>query len=190
MALVPLTLVNLGAAPDALREQAAQLLFTAFAENWPEAWPTMEEARAEVAECSATPGWITFAALDGDGRLMGWIGGRPAYSRVWELHPLAVDEAVRRQGVARALVATLEDYCREQGALTLTLGSDDESDQTSLSGVDIYDNLPERLATIRNLRAHPYEIYQRLGFKIVGVMPDANGWGKPDILMAKRIATS
>ncbi|MCA9940912.1 MAG: AAC(6')-Ia family aminoglycoside 6'-N-acetyltransferase, partial [Anaerolineales bacterium] len=27
----------------------------------------------------------------------------------------------------------------------------------------------------------------KLGYAIVGVVPDANGWGKPDIIMAKRI---
>ena len=32
------------------------------------------------------------------------------------------------------------------------------------------------------------EFYLRVGFHIVGVIPDANGFGKPDILMAKRIA--
>jgi len=41
--------------------------------------------------------------------------------------------------------------------------------------------------TIRNLRHHPYEFYQKLGFVIGGVIPDANGFGKPDILMAKRV---
>ena len=46
----------------------------------------------------------------------------------------------------------------------------------------------EHLAKIRNLRGHPYEFYQKLGFVIVGVIPDANGPGKPDILMTKRVA--
>jgi aminoglycoside 6'-N-acetyltransferase I len=39
---------------------------------------------------------------------------------------------------------------------------------------------------MKNLRGHPYGFYQKLGFSIVGVMPDANGFGKPDIYMAKR----
>ncbi len=32
------------------------------------------------------------------------------------------------------------------------------------------------------------EFYQKVGYTVVGVVPDANGLGKPDILMAKRIA--
>ena len=43
------------------------------------------------------------------------------------------------------------------------------------------------LAQIRNLNNHPYEFYQKVGFTIVGVIPDANGFGKPDIMMAKRV---
>ena len=62
-----------------------------------------------------------------------------------------------------------------------------EDNRTKRSGVDLYPNLFERVAGIRNLRGHPYEFYQKLGFVIVGVIPDANGLGKPDILMAKRL---
>jgi aminoglycoside 6'-N-acetyltransferase I len=40
---------------------------------------------------------------------------------------------------------------------------------------------------IKNLKRHPYEFYQKLGYVIVGVMPDANGLGLPDILMAKSV---
>ncbi len=75
---------------------------------------------------------------------------------------------------------------RERGGITLQLGSDDESGMTSLYGADLYPDVLGHLANIRNLRGHPYEFYQKLGFSIVGVMPDANGPGKPDIFMAKR----
>jgi aminoglycoside 6'-N-acetyltransferase I len=43
------------------------------------------------------------------------------------------------------------------------------------------------IVSIRNLKRHPYEFYQKLGYVIVGVIPDANGPGKPDILMAKSL---
>jgi aminoglycoside 6'-N-acetyltransferase I len=93
---------------------------------------------------------------------------------------------LQRRGIGSALVADLEERVRERGALTLWLGSDDDTGMTTLSGVDLYPNVLEHLANIENLRGHPYEFYQKLGFSIIGAMPDANGPGKPDIYMAKR----
>jgi len=40
---------------------------------------------------------------------------------------------------------------------------------------------------IQNIGGHPYKFYEKTGYKIVGVFPDANGVGKPDIWMAKRV---
>jgi len=57
-----------------------------------------------------------------------------------------------------------------------------------LAGVDLYANLWEQIRTMRNLNGHPYEFYQKLGYAIIGVMPDASGRGKPDIFMGKRMA--
>ena len=91
----------------------------------------------------------------------------------------------RRQGIGRALVADLEAQVRSRGGLTIWLGTDDEDFMTSLAGRDLYPNVLEHLANIRNRRGHPYEFYQKVGFVIVGVLPDANGPGKPDIFMAK-----
>jgi aminoglycoside 6'-N-acetyltransferase I len=34
---------------------------------------------------------------------------------------------------------------------------------------------------------HPAVFYRRMEFEVVGLIPDANGPGKPDILMAKRL---
>jgi aminoglycoside 6'-N-acetyltransferase I len=36
-------------------------------------------------------------------------------------------------------------------------------------------------------RGHPLTFYRRHGYRIVGVLPDVNGPGRPDILMAKRL---
>lgn len=170
-------------------EQVAVLLVAAFAEHWPNAWPMREEARAEVHESFAA-GRISRVALSENGAVLGWIGGISGYDGlVWELHPLAVQPNQQRRGIGRALVADLEVQVRQRGGLTLTLGTDDEDAMTSLGGIDLYPNVWEHIARIRNLRGHPYEFYQRCGFVITGVVPDANGPGKPDILMAKRVAT-
>ena len=120
--------------------------------------------------------------------VLGWIGALPEYEgNAWELHPLIVHPAHQGKGIGRALVADLEEQVRARDGLTLYLGTDDEDFMTSLSQVDLYENPWEHIANIRNLKGHPYEFYQKMGFTIVGVIPDANGWNKPDIMMAKRV---
>ena len=89
--------------------------------------------------------------------------------------------------VASRAAADLEARVREQGGITIYLGTDDEDNMTSLSNVDLYPNVVEHIAQIRNLRRHPYKFYQKLGYVVVGVIPDANGLGRPDIIMAKRV---
>ena len=171
---------------EAIR-QTASLLVESFKDDWPDAWPTLDAALQEVRE-SLQEGRISRVAVNEGGLVLGWIGGISQYDGyVWELHPLVAHPGHRRQGIGRALVADLEAQVRARGGLTLWLGTDDESGMTSLAGVDLYPNVLDHLANIRNLRRHPYEFYQKVGFVIVGVMPDANGPGKPDIYMAKRV---
>jgi len=166
-------------------EQCARLLHESF-RNRAAAWPDLESARAEVV-ASLAPGWTSRVWLDGEA-VLGWIGGQPQYDGlVWELHPLVVAEGHRRRGIGRALVQDLEAVVSARGALTLWLGADDENDETSLGGRDLYRDLPDALRTVTSGGGHPYPFYERLGFRIVGVMPDANGRGKPDIFMAKRV---
>ena len=168
------------------RRQAAEILTAAFHEHWPEAWSTLEEALAELEEMSA-PERIARAALE-DGAVVGLIGGIPGYDgHVWELHPLAVRPDRQRRGIGALLVRDFEEQVRARGGLTIQLGSDDEDDMTSLAGVDLYTDLWEKIRTIRNLKGHPYSFYQKLGYTIIGVVPDANGRGKPDILMGKGV---
>lgn len=172
--------------PAALR-QAAEILTLAFREHWPDAWPTMEEALEEVHEMLA-PERLCRAACDAQGNVLGWIGGIPEYDgNVWELHPLAVHPAHQRRGIGRALVADFEAQVCARGGLTILLGSDDVDDMTTLAGVDLYSDLCEHLRNIRDLKGHPFVFYQKLGYTLIGVIPDANGRGKPDILMGKRV---
>jgi aminoglycoside 6'-N-acetyltransferase I len=172
---------------DRLIQQAAQLLVDAFRAHWPDAWPTLEEGSKEVGEMLET-GRICRVAVDEKGNLLGIIGGIPGYDgNVWELHPLAVQPSLQGQGIGRALVTDLEAQVRSRGGLTITLGTDDEDGMTTLSNTDLYENLWEKIRDIRNLKGHPFEFYQKMGYVISGVVPDANGPGKPDILMAKRV---
>ena len=172
---------------ETLLQQAAQLLKDAFREHWPDAWSTFEDGLKEVHEMLAAERICRFAVDEG-GNLLGIIGGIPGYDGlVWELHPLAVQPHLQGQGIGRALVEDLETQVRLRGGLTITLGTDDEDDMTSLSNVDLYENTWEKIQNIRNFKGHPFTFYQKLGYVITGVVPDANGVGKPDIIMSKRV---
>jgi aminoglycoside 6'-N-acetyltransferase I len=182
-----ITIDDLPTDDEGALQAAAQLLVDGFREHWPAAWPDLEAALEEVHE-ALEPEKICRAACDAAGELVGWIGAMPEYNgNVWELHPLVVRADQRGRGVGRALVQDLEAQVTARGGLTIMLGTDDEDAMTSLSGVDLYPDVWPHIAGIRNLRGHPYGFYQRCGFVIVGVIPDANGIGKPDILMAKRV---
>src|SRR6266702_836758 len=180
-------IVDLRSDNESAIRQIAALLVEGFATNWPGSWPDPESALEEVRESFAA-GRISRVALDEDGIVLGWIGGISHYrGHVWELHPLVVRVNQQGKGIGRALVADLEERVKERGGLTITLGTDDVNYQTSLAGIDLFPNVWEYVARIRNLKQHPYEFYQKQGYVIVGVMPDANSLGKPDILMAKSI---
>ena len=180
-------IISLSSDDHSLIQQAAQLLVDTFREHWPDAWSTLEEGLEEVREMLESER-ICRIAVDEKGNLLGMIGGIPGYDgNVWELHPLAVQPSLQGQGIGRALVEDFEEQVRLKGGLTITLGSDDEDGMTSLSNVDLYENLWEKIRDIRNLKNHPFEFYQKMGYVITGIVPDANGRGKPDILMAKRV---
>jgi aminoglycoside 6'-N-acetyltransferase I len=181
-------IINLHPGYEQMIQQAAAMLVEAFKDHWPDAWPDMAAALEEVLE-SLGEDRISRIAVEDDGTVLGWVGAIKTYNgKVWELHPLVVSPSAQGKGVGRALVEDLEEQVDERGGLTLWLGSDDEDNLTSIGGIDLYPNPLEHLAKIKNLRGHPFEFYQKLGFIIVGVMPDANGFGKPDIFLAKRIA--
>lgn len=92
------------------------------------------------------------------------------------------------QGIGTKLIKALEQECLKKGGVMLYLGTDDEFARTSLSGTDLYVGTYAKIENVVNYNRHPYEFYQKAGYKIVGVIPDANGIGKPDIMMAKTIA--
>jgi aminoglycoside 6'-N-acetyltransferase I len=171
--------------PETILEQAADLLVSGFDE--PRGWPNMPLARDEVA--SVLRDGFALALLEGD-VLLGWVGGLPEYAgRVWELHPMVVRREHRRRGFGRRLVTAFEAESRRRGGLTATLGTDDDAGMTSLSDIDLYEDVPRNLAELRDLgRHHPFLFYRKLGYIVTGVMPDANGPGRPDIYMSKRLA--
>jgi len=178
------TIVDLAPHMTAEIAQAAALLHWVFAPQ--DSWATLAEAEKEVSEMLAPERILRVAVVDG--QIIGWIGGIPGYDgNVWELHPLVIAPEWQGQGVGAALVRDFEALVLAKGGLTIQLGADDVTDATSLSGVNLYEETWEKIRNIRNLRRHPFEFYRKEEYTIIGVVPDANGRGKPDILMGKRI---
>ncbi|MBL8969922.1 MAG: GNAT family N-acetyltransferase [Myxococcales bacterium] len=175
-------IVDLEPGRPELLEQAAAILV----DRLPEGWPTLELAREHIREL-LDPARILRGFVRGR-QLLGWIGGQEHYiNHSWELHPLVVHAGHERRGIGRALVDDLEQRVRELGIHTMFVGSDDETGLTSLAGVDLYPDVLAHLTRLRDHGGHPFSFYQRLGYSVIGVMPDANGFGKPDIYLAKRL---
>lgn len=166
--------------------QLAQIVNAAFPGE--DGYPTLERARDEVLE-SLHEGRISLVAFDDTGKVAGWIGAIETYNgNVYELHPLVVRSDLRNKGIGTLLVHELEQRVKHTSAKTIYLGTDDVDNRTNIGGIDVYPDPLKHAQQLESTNNHPLAFYRRLGYVVVGVMPDANGFGKPDIYMAKRIA--
>lgn len=178
-----ITIEDLGAERTS---EVADVLLAGFEQTG--RWPALTEKSAlEEVQESLADDRISRIAIEA-GSVIGWIGGQTSYAgQVFELHPIVVRPDRQSQGVGRLLVRDFEEQVAARGVMTITLGADDEAGETSLGGVHLYPDPLQHLQTIRNLGRHPIGFYKRLGYAVVGVVPDANGPGKPDIWMSKRL---
>jgi aminoglycoside 6'-N-acetyltransferase I len=179
------TITTMGPADERWIGAVSELLVCSFRDLSPAWLPTVEAARSAVIE-ALEPGMFSRILLVGD-RVVGWVGARHDYGSVWELHPLVVDETMRGRGYGRALVDDIERLAAREGGLTLMLGTSDEMANTTLAGQDLF---RDPLAALRELEAspvHPLGFWRKIGFTVVGVVPDAEGLGKPSISLAKPI---
>lgn len=178
-------IVDFGRLNDQQLEEAARILRQAIAGP---SYKGPGEAEAESASFLTGEERFALAAVDG-AAVRGWVGAVRGYSHALELHPLVVDPPWQRMGIGRALVAALEGRASAEGYLTMHLGTDDEVGGTSLFNADLFPNALAKLSAIQpSPSGHPFFFYRSLGYEPVGLLPDANGFGKPDIYMAKRIA--
>ena len=171
MEILPLT--------DAFASQMATLLAEAF--------PCYRDSGLEEAHLCLSPDRVALGAVE-NGKLLGFVGAIAQYGvTAWELHPLVVEKSYRGKGLGRNLCLALEDALAQRGCLTIYLGSDDEDSSTSLADCNLFENTFEKIARIQNIKNHPFGFYQRVGYQIIGVIPDANGPGKPDLWLAKSL---
>jgi aminoglycoside 6'-N-acetyltransferase I len=169
------------------RRREIGMILTDFFPNRANAWPSQESAEQEVEDSLKNDKpRLSIIALCGD-EVAGWIAGQDFYAKVIEIHPLAVKRSFQRCGIGKNLVNAFESEAKKLGYGVVFVGSDDTDNSTSLGGMELYPDALGKLNAIRNLRNHPFEFYQRCGYECVGVLPDANGKGKPDIYLAKTL---
>jgi len=175
---------NFNTLSETQRRQAAQML----TDELPLGWPTLADAMGEIDEMlnGSSDALILCAVENND--VIGWAGLLRAYCKVFELHPLVVRHDRQREGIATTLVNEIARAARKKGGLTLLAGADDEKPggETSLANVNLYDDLPGKMAEF-DPGAHQSAFFMKQGFRVVGVVPDANGIGKPGIQLAKRL---
>lgn len=166
--------------------QVAEILNVSFHGHCPD-YEDMKDAIKKVTE-SFEDHQLSRIAVDDGGDVLGWVGGICMYNgNVWEIDPLVVKKNTQGQGIGKALIEDFEEQMIRLGARTIWLGTDDEDGRTNLGECDLYPDVLGKARNIEDLGGHPFKFYQRMGFEIVGVLPDANGFGKPDIYMAKRV---
>ena len=165
-------------------ERLASITFEAFKENAPDWIPTIDLARNQVlrADASGRLGRV----IRRQGQIVGWIGLIKG-QYVWEIHPIAVAIDSQYMGVGHALVEDAIRLAKEGGALTLFAGTSDEVGTTNLFGGDLYENPVESIRNMEAIGRNPYKFWENAGFKVVGLMPDAEGLGKPGIHLARRL---
>jgi len=106
---------------------------------------------------------------------------------VWELHPLIVAVTHHRRGHGHRLVREIDRIAASAGALTMALSTSDTVGATSLSGADLYDDTFARLASIELRQPHALGFWRRVGYRVIDVLPDAEGPGQPSIALARRL---
>ena len=168
------------------QRKAAEILYKTFIGLGKDAWPDLESAIIEVNECIIEPNICIGIMIENE--LIGWVGLRPMYSVTWELHPMVIKKEFQGKRFGKILLDELERIARKREIIGIFAGSDDETNSTSLSETDLTgENIFNEILNIKNRKKHPYEFYKKCGYSIIGIIPNANGIKKPDILLWKDI---
>jgi aminoglycoside 6'-N-acetyltransferase I len=165
----------------------AQLTFDAFRTYAPSWLPSKRDAELRVL--GATEGdRLNRVLIDKNNQPLGWIGVIPVnHGRIWEIHPLAISCKLQRRGYGRMLVAEVERLAQHRGVLGLLAGTSDETGATPLYQMDLYADPLKAMGMLTGTEDHPVAFWMRVGFKVVGVVPDADGRGRPGITLAKGV---
>ncbi len=170
---------------ESINQQMMEMLSDGFSDTGTEAWSTEKECKETLDE-SLKKENISRIGIN-NSKVLAWTIGAKVYPVTWELELLVVRRDSKLKGIGRKMLEDFEEQVLKRGGTSVFLGSDDENNRTNLGGIELYPDPMEHAAKIKNLSRHPYEFYEKCGYTITGVIPHANGFGKPDIWMTKRL---
>jgi len=169
-----------------LIKEAEKMLIETFSKA--NMWPDLDKNKAAETVNKCLNDKNICLGITVNNSLIGWIGLRPMYEKTWELHPMVVKNDCQKKGYGKILLKEAEKIARENGIIGIFIGSDDETNKTSLSDKEITgENIFDEIKNIKNYKNHPFEFYIKCGYCIIGMIPNANGPKKPDILLWKDI---
>lgn len=146
------------------RELLAAAAYRAGRRHAPEWMPDLAAAREEIDD-AMEPGVFSRVAVDAAGGPVGFAAVKHQYSSLWELHPLVVDPAHHGRGHGRALVAAIEGIVAERGGLTVWVGTSDMTNETSLTGVDLYADPAAALRAVTDIEGrHALSFWRHVGY--------------------------
>lgn len=166
----------------------AKLSTVAAQQHSPDWLATVSDALQELRRC-IIPENLSRMVLH-ERHPVGWISAFPVNNSVWEIHPLLVDPSAHGKGVGSLLVKEVEKILTVRRVRTIQLSTSDATNATTLSGKDLYvDPLGElqKLDVTDSKVGHACQFWIRARYKVVGVLPDAEGMGIPSICFAKRL---
>lgn len=147
------------------------------------------QALADVVQFA--PADLSLVARDPEGTPIGWLRAEHFRGQASaEIKLVAVHPARRRQEVARTLVMAAEERMSGNACVTMLATVGDTRGRTSLYGIDVTEDAPRLLAGFHCHADHPAGFFLRIGYRLVGLLPDAYGPGKHDLTLARRITSS
>ncbi|MBO6702364.1 MAG: GNAT family N-acetyltransferase [Pseudomonadales bacterium] len=180
-----LVIENLDESQNDRIELISQFLLPCFQKYSPD-WLPNKKAALNLIMSTFGEQRRSRVALGENGHPIGWIGAITDED-VWEIHPIAVSPDNQRKAVGKSLVADVESLARSSGAVAVWAGTSDETASTSFSSIDLYKEPGRSFENIETPEDHPIQFWLKMGYSIVGVMPDEEGLGKPGIHFAKRV---
>ena len=166
-------------------DEVVEFVYRCFEKYAPDWFPHIAACHEEI-QASFDADRRSRVLLDNQDRAIGWIGAI-ADDNLWEIHPIAVSPIAQRNGYGKMLVEDVVTLARKAGAVSVWAGTSDETNSTSFSKLDLYNDPTVAFQNIEAPSDHPVRFWLTTGFSLVGVMPDEEGFGKPGIHFARRI---